>query len=685
MTARRKPNFDGSKAEIPRAQTALPAKRDRYEYKDESGEVIFAKVRGRGKVPWRYEPKNAPRRDELLLELPALLKAFADDAPRVWLAEGESDACAIRNAGEPATTHSGGGGNQKPGHAKWFADAAKDGWTGAISITVDADWGCSPDGSDKGTKSALKWHKLLVDAGFPTGRITFAFPTKGKDIRDHLESGRALDELYTASIADLEWRSKLKPCKEVTASLVKRWEEKWRAGEAGVLGRNDLESQVAIQCRDARLLPAEALDIVDALREAVEPDADDQEVSRSRRTVQSAYDLNGLPGGAVWASARKPDPLLLRGRQASALSDSRPSVSGRRIVRKKASDYKLRKQKWVWDGLVPLRQTTVLAGKGGIGKSTVWVDMVAKLTRGTLPGEFWGEPVNVLVAAYEDTWEETICPRLIAAGADMDRIESVDICNEEDEDEDSTGIVIPRDLDSLEDALLEVGAKVLVIDPLLSAMDGSLNTFTDRDVRKALDPLNRLARRTGLSVIALAHTKKDVADSDNALANSTAFRNAARSALLFTTDHEADDGSCLMFHNKSNLSEASPPQRYRIESAEIQTEEGTASVGRVVWLGDAPEATWERSAVRRADKGSATDDIEVEDAAHWLRDMVRGGVEWNVEDAVKAAKDGPSYSARLVKKAIKYANLGPHKESKYQGRWLLVLPEFKRLESEEDQ
>jgi hypothetical protein len=44
------------------------------------------------------------------------------------------------------------------------------------------------------------------------------------------------------------------------------------------------------------------------------------------------------------------------------------------------------------------------------------------ITRGTLPGEFYGEPKSVLVAAAEDSWSQTIVPRLIAADADLDRV-----------------------------------------------------------------------------------------------------------------------------------------------------------------------------------------------------------------------------------------------------------------------
>jgi len=48
------------------------------------------------------------------------------------------------------------------------------------------------------------------------------------------------------------------------------------------------------------------------------------------------------------------------------------------------------------------------------------------ITRGTLDGEFHGTPRSVIVAT-EDPWSETIVPRLIAAGADLNRVYRCDV------------------------------------------------------------------------------------------------------------------------------------------------------------------------------------------------------------------------------------------------------------------
>ena len=77
--------------------------------------------------------------------------------------------------------------------------------------------------------------------------------------------------------------------------------------------------------------------------------------------------------------------------------------------------------KWIPQGAVSL-----VAGREGVGKSTVVADLVARITKGTLPGEHFDKPKTVIICATEDSWKQTINPRLVAAGADLSRVIRVD-------------------------------------------------------------------------------------------------------------------------------------------------------------------------------------------------------------------------------------------------------------------
>ena len=77
---------------------------------------------------------------------------------------------------------------------------------------------------------------------------------------------------------------------------------------------------------------------------------------------------------------------------------------------------------WLWEGFLPLGALSMLYGTEGDGKSTFAMRLAADATRGTLPGALEGKPASVEIIAYEDDAAAVIVPRLLAAGADLDRV-----------------------------------------------------------------------------------------------------------------------------------------------------------------------------------------------------------------------------------------------------------------------
>ena len=110
-----------------------------------------------------------------------------------------------------------------------------------------------------------------------------------------------------------------------------------------------------------------------------------------------------------------------------------PSASSRKLVLTPASRIPLRAPRWLWDtappgasgaeaeGRIPAGSLTIGAGRAGIGKSQHAALLAAHVTRGTLPGCHYGTAHSVIYAATEDSWSMTIAPRLVAAGADLER------------------------------------------------------------------------------------------------------------------------------------------------------------------------------------------------------------------------------------------------------------------------
>jgi hypothetical protein len=125
---------------------------------------------------------------------------------------------------------------------------------------------------------------------------------------------------------------------------------------------------------------------------------------------------------------------------------------------------------------VALGTLGLLAGREGIGKSSIAIAIAGQITRGQLPGIYFDEPRAVIVAATEDSWAHTIVPRLMAAGADLDRIYRVDVTVTDGFD---SALMLPSDLSALERSVAEVDAALILLDPLLSRLDCSLDSHKD--------------------------------------------------------------------------------------------------------------------------------------------------------------------------------------------------------------
>jgi hypothetical protein len=249
---------------------------------------------------------------------------------------------------------------------------------------------------------------------------------------------------------------------------------------------------------------------------------------------------------------------------------------GRRIVGVRADTIKPENTLWLEEGWIPLRAISTLLGEEGLGKTHVTIDKAAKLTRGELPGEFFGEPITVLFATIEDDPASVLVPRLMAAGADLSRIEFIQVSEDESDD---VGLVLPRDWDALGEYAERVGAKLIVIDPLTTFFEGKIDTHKESDVKQALAPAQRMAERRGLAILGVHHPNKSGATNErDASGASTAFRTAPRASMVFGLDPDdptGEDGpNRILAHGKHNHTRAQKAWRVSIEDATVEDEDG---------------------------------------------------------------------------------------------------------------
>ncbi|MCA0437426.1 MAG: AAA family ATPase [Actinobacteria bacterium] len=320
--------------------------------------------------------------------------------------------------------------------------------------------------------------------------------------------------------------------------------------------------------------------------------------------------------------------------------------AGRTVTLTPASAFTPRPVRWLWEGRLALATMGLLSGREGIGKSTLAYWLAARVTRGELPGDRLGQPGAVLVSAMEDSWEHTIVPRLIAANADLDKVFRIDVTNSND---DPVGLMLPRDNSELEKHALDVGAALLLFDPLTSRL-GELDTHRDAEVRKGLEPIVRIADRCGFAILGLIHhNKSGSSDPLHLVTGSRAFTAVARSVHTCIVDPD-DENRCLFGTPKNNLGRANlPTLAYTVASHRVDTSDGPIYTGRIEW-GESISGQSISDCMKRA---NATDDERsaVSEAAGWVRDYLEtnGGIARSIDVKNEGRKAG--HSERTIQRA----------------------------------
>ena len=221
---------------------------------------------------------------------------------------------------------------------------------------------------------------------------------------------------------------------------------------------------------------------------------------------------------------------------------------------------------WLWYPFIPYGKLTIIQGDPGDGKTTMVLNLAAKLSKGEALDENMKvtEPVNVIYQTAEDGLADTVKPRLELAGADCERIIVID------ESDKSLSMVDER----LEEAIVRTGARLLILDPIQAYLGGGMDMNRANEARDMTKKLGALAEKTKCAIILIGHMNK-------ASGNKAAYRGmgsidffaVARSVLLVGRV-EGESNTRAVVQIKNNLAAFGHPKAFAL------SEDGFK------WLGD---------------------------------------------------------------------------------------------------
>jgi hypothetical protein len=292
-----------------------------------------------------------------------------------------------------------------------------------------------------------------------------------------------------------------------------------------------------------------------------------------------------------------------------------------------ASEIEPTKIKWLWQGRIPLGMMTTFAGSGGLGKTFVLLDIVARVSKGTQwpDGVAGNAPGSVLYISGEDNPNDTLVPRLIALEGDRSKVGFFK--------PEVLGQFSLERIDMIEMALDQLGkdCRLICIDPPTSFLAGT-DDHKNSELRELLTPISQLAARRNVAVVFITHINKGgggKVDAVMRIIGSVAWSTAVRAAHMFCEDPN-DPAQSLFLVAKINGAKKRKGIAYKIKQLDENEVDGLA---RVEWLGEVD------TTANEAMSGSSKKVSRSECAAEWLVERFRIQLEWESEKLFANAKE----------------------------------------------
>jgi putative DNA primase/helicase len=343
-----------------------------------------------------------------------------------------------------------------------------------------------------------------------------------------------------------------------------------------------------------------------------------------------------------------------------------------KVILRRGSDVTPAPIDWIWPGWLAAGKLHLIGGAPGTGKTTVAVSLAATLSAGgRWPDGSRATAGDVVVWSGEDDNADTLNPRLRAAGADLDRIFTIDRVIEK-------GTPHPfdpaHDLDALRASLESLDrVRLLIVDPIVSAVAG--DSHRNAETRRSLQPLIDLANDLGCAILGVTHFSKGSSGREplERITGSLAFGALAR--MVWVTAQQKEDESNpsrrLLLRAKSNIGPEGGGFVYDLRQEPLPDHPGIEA-SRAIWIeaiqGSARDLLAEVEA-QDEDRSATSDAIE------WLREALAAGPR-SAREVQQEAK-GAGIGEKPLRTARERLRIKPQK-SGFDSGWVWALPKMSR-------
>jgi putative DNA primase/helicase len=265
---------------------------------------------------------------------------------------------------------------------------------------------------------------------------------------------------------------------------------------------------------------------------------------------------------------------------------SEPKDGTARIITRRASEITPEPISWLWKYWLAHGMLEIIGGVPETGKTTIALSYAAIVSSsGTWPDGTRATAGNVLMWTSEDNPANTLVPRLIRMGADLDRIHFIE--ETIPPSKESRPFNPASDMPALVEKARAIGdVALLIIDPVVAAVPMSRNSHNNAATRNSLQPVVDFAKAADIAVIGIGHLTKGTAGKDplERLNGSLAFGALPRLVMGAAKNSAIGDNEPerIMVRIKSNIGPSGGGLGYHIDTANLH-EQPDIEATRIVW------------------------------------------------------------------------------------------------------